>query len=258
MNKNCKIAILLVILILISLIGALIYLSMTDSTLNQQSNSNIQSNDLNGNSNGITTNSDTNESILGSNDKGTVELIGPFGNTNSNVKIAYIIGVHPLESTAHQTLYDSIKEKNSSLKYCYYIYKINVTKNPNDDSEGRMNGQLLANEFIVPDVTKKDYNLVVDVHSNQGTNGGNYKETNFIFAPNNNTKSKTIAETLISNIPGLVYYFPESQTSPSFVTIPIIESGTPAIIYETYRYEPLETTQKYINELISQVDKLNL
>lgn len=79
-----------------------------------------------------------------------------------------------------------------------------------------MNGQLLAEEFLLPHIISNSYNLVIDVHSNQGTTGGSYEETNFIFAPLNHTASKIIADSIISKIPELTYYYPPSQTSPPF------------------------------------------
>lgn len=84
---------------------------------------------------------------------------------------------------------------------------------------------------------------MVDVHSNQGTKGGSYKETNFIFTPLNNPTSKVLAEDIIAKIPHLVYYYPESQTSPNYVIILIMESGIPTIIYETYVYESNDITE---------------
>ena len=195
---------------------------------------------------------------LGSNSRGSVELIGPIGNKNSNIKIAYIIGVHPLESKIHNVFYDSLIAKSDSLKYSYYIYKVNVTNNPNNFDKGRMNGQLLANKFVVPDAISKNYDLVVDIHSNQGMKGGNYKKTNFIFAPLNNTNSKVHADEIIAKIPPLVYYYPESQTSPSYVTIPIMKSNTSTLIYETYMFESNEITKDYINKLITTIDNLKI
>ncbi len=88
--------------------------------------------------------------LIGSNSLGTVEVLGPFGNTDSDVRIAYLIGMHPLESKAHKALFDTVLSKNDSLNYCYYVYKINVSSP--DDEEGRMNGQLLAQEFLAPEV----------------------------------------------------------------------------------------------------------
>ncbi len=194
--------------------------------------------------------------ILGSNDKGTVELIGAFGNTSSKIKIAYVIGLHPLEYAAHNALYNTIISK-SNLKYCYYIYRINVTKDSNDYDKGRMNGQLLAQEFVLPHIINNSYNLVIDVHSNQGTVGGNYEETNFIFAPLNHTASKIIADSIISKIPELTYYYPSSQTSPQYLTNPLVQAGIPTILYETYMYENSSVTSNLINKLISTVDSYN-
>ena len=194
--------------------------------------------------------------ILGSNDKGTVELIGTFGNINSNIKIAYVIGVHPLESAVHNALYNTITAK-TNLKYCYYIYRVNVTKNPDNFNEGRMNGQLLAQEYVLPHIKSNHYNFIVDVHSNQGTVGGTYEKTNFIFAPLNNSASKKIADVIISKISELTYYYPAAQTSPPYLTNPLVQAGIQTIIYETYMYENISVTNDLINKLITQVDAYN-
>ena len=247
--RNISILIVVLVVILAGLLIFTVSINLTgeDNKINEVNKVNKTDSSL---SSGFTTVN------LGSNDMGSVDLIGPIGNKNSNIKIAYIIGVHPLESNVHNALYNSIISKDGSLNYCYYIYKINVTKAADDYDVGRMNGQLLAKEFVVPDASSKGYNLVVDIHSNQGTAGGSYEETNFIFAPLNNPTSKTFADKIIAKIPPLVYYFPKSQTSPEYVTVPIINSGTPAIVYETYRYESNEITVDYINKLINIIDNL--
>ncbi|KZX16487.1 hypothetical protein MBCUT_07890 [Methanobrevibacter cuticularis] len=197
--------------------------------------------------------------ILGKNNLGYVQFLGAIGNLNSKVKIAYIIGVHPLENQAHNSLYNNLIANSNKLKYKYYIYKITVTSNPSSYDQGRMNGQLLSQKYILPHAKKAKYNLVVDVHSNQGTReGGNYKKTNFLFAPLNNAKSKVIANKIIKNIPGLSYYYPASQTSPPYCTNPLVQSGTKTLVYETYKYESLAITNKYIKQLIVQIDKLAL
>lgn len=197
-----------------------------------------------------------NSQLIGSDEKGTVEILGPFGNVDSDVKIAYLTGMHPYESKAHKALFDVIKAKSSSLNYCYYVYRTNVTLDYDDD-EGRMKGQLLAQKYVAPDVISKKYDFVVDIHSNKGMNGGNYEETNFIFAPGNDEKSVRISNILISEIDDVCSYVPVSQTSPPFVTIPIEESGIPTIIYETWSYEEYEYTVKLIWSLVDSVDSLS-
>lgn len=207
--------------------------------------------------NGIITSQPSNPSVIligSDNSKGKVEFLGAYGNTKSNVKIAYIIGMHPLENKVHTDLFNSLVNKNNSLKYCYYIYRITVTQNPNDFDKGRMNGQTLARDYILPHIKNKKYNLIIDVHSNQGTVGGNYKKTNFIFAPLNNIPSKVIANAIIRQIPELTYYYPESQSSPPYLTNLLVQSGILTIIYETYMYETESVTHDLINKLINKVN----
>ena len=192
---------------------------------------------------------------LGSNDNGTVYLYKSIGNASSNVRIAYIIGVHVTENAVHKALFDELTNKSSELNYCYDIYKINVVPigKPIDDIN-RMRGQLLGRDYVVPEAIKNNYSLVVDVHSNQG---GAYVITNFVFAPAQDNVSKVIATKIINDNPGLQEYFPASQTSPAYVTLPIQRSGTPTILYETYKYEDYNNvTVPYVDLLIESVDTI--
>ena len=192
---------------------------------------------------------------LGSNDNGTVYLYKSIGNASSNVRIAYIIGVHVTENAVHKALFDELTNKSSELNYCYDIYKINVNPigEPIDDIN-RMRGQLLGRDYVVPEAIKNNYSLVVDVHSNQG---GAYVITNFVFAPAQDNVSKVIATKIINDNPGLQEYFPASQTSPAYVTLPIQRSGTPTILYETYNYEDYNNvTVPYVDLLIESVDTI--
>ena len=192
---------------------------------------------------------------LGSNDNGTVYLYKSIGNASSNVRIAYIIGVHVTENAVHKALFDELTNKSSELNYCYDIYKINVNPigEPIDDIN-RMRGQLLGRDYVVPEAIKNNYSLVVDVHSNQGEA---YVITNFVFAPAQDNVSKVIATKIINDNPGLQEYFPASQTSPAYVTLPIQRSGTPTILYETYKYEDYNNvTVPYVDLLIESVDTI--
>ena len=190
---------------------------------------------------------------LGSNENGTVHLYKSIGNTSSNIRIAYIIGVHVTENAVHKALFDELTKKSDELNYCYDIYKINVIPiNESGQSTNRMKGQLLGHDFVVPEAIKNNYSFVVDVHSNEG---GAYVITNFAFAPAQDNESKAIATKIINDNPGLSEYFPESQTSPAYVTLPIQKSGTPTIIYETYKFEDYnKVTVPYVDLLIESVD----
>ena len=192
---------------------------------------------------------------LGSNENGTVYLYKSISNTSSKVRVAYIIGVHVTENAVHKALFDELTKKSGELNYCYDIYKINVTPigKPIDDIN-RMRGQLLGRDYVVPEAIKNNYSLVVDVHSNQG---GAYVITNFAFAPAQDNVSKAIATKIINDNPGLKEYFPASQTSPPYVTLPIQKSGTPTVLYETYKYEDYNNvTVPYVDLLIESVDTI--
>lgn len=190
--------------------------------------------------------------LLGQTEYGAVYKEGPYGNTSSPVKIAFIVGVHPLEPYAHQAMMESVKNHDKSLQYCYYIYRVNVTRDFSDYETGRMNGQLLANKFAVPDITGQKFQLAVDVHSNLG----NWQERRFVFSPVDDSKTKSIALNLTSKISWLKYYIPPDPTSPQYVTIPLIQAGVPAIVYEAYTYDSYETKRNYADELLVTVDSL--
>ncbi len=189
---------------------------------------------------------------LGATDYGKVEKLGPFGNINSPVKIAYIVGVHPIEHASHQALIESIKDNNSLLNYCYYIYKVTVTKDANNYEKGRMNGQLLANKFVVPDIINEKFNLAIDVHSNVG----NWQYRRFIFSPVPGTSAESIARTIKNEMGWLTYYVPPNPTSTQYVTVPLIQGGIPAVVFEVYTYDAYDIVKNQVNQLVITVNNL--
>ncbi|MCL2157466.1 MAG: hypothetical protein FWH54_05545 [Methanobrevibacter sp.] len=197
--------------------------------------------------------------VLTTNTLGNVTVEGPYGNENSSIKIAFIVGVHPLESNSHEALLNIIRNKSKSLNYSYYIYIINVTKDKNDFDKGRLNGQLLARDYVVPEIIKNNYTFVVDIHSHRPV----YEEDNFIISPINDEKSKEIGEKIIEGIKGMYILKFEAATdnspsSPDYITIPIIKNGTSSIIYETLLNEPSNVTYSYLSQFIDNLDNLNL
>ena len=184
--------------------------------------------------------------LIGENELGTVHLHGPFG--ESDIKIAYLIGMHPMESKAHRGLFETIFNSND-LNYEYYDI--------DNDTEGRMNGQLLAQEFVAPHIINEKYNLFLDIHSNKGLNGpGTYEKTNFVFAPNFDDESSRFMNEILEDIQELVYYAPEYRTSPPYITLPVAKSGIPTIVYETYSYEEMDVTYDLSQKLVDSVDHL--
>ena len=133
-HKNKLILILVIILAI-----AIIFLGYAVSVANDGNSDNISLNSSNEDyidyslpseptANAKIDTSDVGSQLLGRNDLGSVEVLGPFGNPNSDVKIAYSIGMHPWESKVHKALFDTLKYKNRSLNCCYYIYKIGLNQ----------------------------------------------------------------------------------------------------------------------------------
>ncbi len=194
---------------------------------------------------------------MGENELGSVHLHGPIGNKNSEIRIAYNIGMHPLESKSHRALFEVLNSKSDELNYQYYIYNIDVRGELDEKTEGRMDGQLLAQEFVAPHIIGGDYDFFVDIHSNKGQRGtGKYEKTNFIFAPGFDKESSKYMNILLENISDICYYEPEYRTSPEYITIPVVNSGVPTIVYETFSYEPMKKTYELARLLVENVDKL--
>ena len=193
--------------------------------------------------------------LIGSNDLGSVHLHGPFGDESSEIRIAYVIGMHPLESKSHRALFDGLMAKED-LKHCYFLYNINVNDKASE-TEGRLEGQLLAQEFIKDDIIDKKYDLFLDIHSNRGSTGpGEYKITNFVFAPGFDEKSSEYMNEIIDSIDEIVYYAPEFRSSPPYITEPTANAGIPTLVYECFSCEDFELTCSLAYNLIDVVDGL--
>ncbi len=193
--------------------------------------------------------------LLGRNDLGSVHLHGPFGDKDSKVRIAYVIGMHPLESKSHRALFEKLTAK-TDLRNCYYLYNINVNED-SSETEGRLEGQLLAQEFIRDDIIDKKYDLFLDIHSNRGPQGpGDYQITNFVFAPGFDDKSSEYMNRILDNMDEIVYYAPEFRSSPPYITEPTAKAGIPTLVYECYSSEDFELTLHLAERLVDVVDDL--
>ena len=199
------------------------------------------------------------ETIANSSDEaGTVEVIRNVGNPNGE-KIAYVVGLHPLEHETHETLVKLLPTVDG-LKYCYDIYIINVTRDvgyygdgSSDNSQGRQNGQDLAYKYVYPEVVGGGYKLAVDVHSNVGA----YPYQTFVFSPVNGGQGEKFASDVAGSCPSISYYSPPSTTSGPYLTIPLNENGVPAFYFEEYSFATQDVKDSHMMELISAVDNLN-
>lgn len=192
--------------------------------------------------------------LIGNNSIGTVYKEGPYGNADSDVTIAYILGVHPREKGAHQLMEQAIKEKAGGLNYSYYLYKINVSGDSTGFESSRMNGQKLAQEYAVPDMINNNFTLAVDVHYSNG----HWGVSRFMFTPReNNTLSNQIAHGICDKFEWMTYYVPPDPSSPAYVTEPLNEGNVSAVIYEAYTEDANNVTLEHDKEIIEFIDNWN-
>ncbi|WP_407381653.1 hypothetical protein [Methanobrevibacter sp.] len=190
-------------------------------------------------------------------DPGSVEVIRNVGNP-SGEKIAYVVGVHPLEHETHETLVKLLPTVND-LNYCYDIYIINVTEDvgyygdgASDNSQGRQNGQNLAYKYVYPEIANGSYKAAVDVHSNVGA----YPYQTFVFSPILGGSGEKCAVDVASKCENISYYTPESTTSGPFLTEPLNNNGIPAFYFEEYSFANQSVKDMHMMELIRAVDGL--
>lgn len=179
-----------------------------------------------------------------------------YGNQTSNQSIVLIVGVHPLENGIHTAIADAVSNKSSNLSKRYVLYKVHVTQDANDYSKGRMNGQLLAQQFIVPNVSSENPFLVVDIHENN-YQSSDYTHCRFLYLISNTTKTSGYADQIISEMPFLTIYSPPNPTSTPYVTIPIANMGISTMVYETYLKDTVAQKASDARAFIDALDNIS-
>lgn len=192
-------------------------------------------------------------------DLGYVHVIKNVGNPNGK-KIAYVVGVHPLENDTHRTLLKLLPTLDN-LSYCYDIYVINVTEDFSsygellpDDNPGRDTGQNLAYKYVYPRIMNGSYELAVDVHAH----GGAYPYDTFVFSPVKNSTGAKYAMNVSKSTQNVSYYDPEHTTSGPYLTVPLNQNGVPAFYFEENSFFPQDLKDAHMLELIYGIDNLKL
>ena len=193
---------------------------------------------------------------LGGTSYGYVEKFS-YGNQSSNEHIAIITGVHPQESGLHIAVSNAVRNKSSVETKKYTLYKVHVNQSRDDYNKSRMNGQLLAQKFVVPDVIKTNPNVVFDIHENHYIRSG-YKYSRFLYPVSNDTITRNYSKMIVAKMPFLKIYTPPNPTSTKYVTIPIGNAGIPAIIYETYAYDSMTRKTHDANLFVDTIDKMKI
>ena len=207
--------------------------------------------------NNVTASAITRE-FVGNDSTGSVEVIKNLGNPDGK-KIAYVVGVHPLENDTHKTFLN-IMPTLKVLNCCYDVYVINVSEDFSkygellpDDQPGRQTGQDLALKYVYPKIVNGSYELAVDVHAH----GGAYGDHNtFVFSPVSGSKGASLGQNVSGSTQNISYYDPQFTTSGPYLTVPLNENGVPAFYFEENSFYSQDVKDLHMLELIKAVDNL--
>lgn len=196
--------------------------------------------------------------IIGNTSNGTVYKI-ECGNSSSKDTAILILGVHSLESGIHNATYETVmnftKEHSLNKKYIVYFIKLNFKDsgmNTSDYDTNRHMGELLANEFVVPDIENYKPYIVLDAHEMES-----YWDTQRYVGVINTNSSTTMqyASKISDNLsyPTLTI---NGGTSPRWVTIPISKKGHNVILFETAQSDTQQNKTITARDLIRTIDSL--
>ncbi len=173
-------------------------------------------------------------SFLGSDSRGYVTKDEYSHYYSSGPKIAIITGMHPREISAKTVLTAVIKSYVQEHNDVEIVnYQINVTDSPEDYTKGRNNGENLAAQYVVPDIEKSDYDLVIIAHNHKMSYGNGY----YIATPSMDAKSVFMATSISNSLPDFNYYQRSADEKPHSTSItkvdnPLTRTGTPVFVYE--------------------------
>ncbi len=198
----------------------------------------------------LTSINNSNSAVIGSDNKGyvTKEVYAP--NRPNQPKIAVITGIHPREKIAISPMEALIRDYASTHDVEITDYSIHVLDQPENFTVGRNNGEGLAAQYIVPDIKKSDYKLVIIFHAHQQGYGNGF----YIATPSMDNKSVALAKNVKKMLPSFSYYQspknnPYKATSVIRVSDPIANEGYPIFVYEV----PEQNTTENATEMTSKL-----
>lgn len=200
---------------------------------------------------------DENVTIVGNNSNGTVYKI-MCGNASSNDTAILILGVHSLEGGIHNATYASImnltEHDNLSRKFIVYFIQLNYEDSGMNTSEYNTNrhmGELLAYEYVVPDIENYDPYIVMDVHEMESY----WDEQKYVGVLNNKSSVEMEYADTLSKAFDYPIFRINAGTSPKWVTVPISKKGHDVILFETpqknTQYQKSQTAVKLIKTIDS-------
>lgn len=197
------------------------------------------------------------KTTIGSNSKGYVTKVVYSFPGSSGPKIAIITGMHSREISSKEVVPKVIRDYAFAHHVDIVNYQINVTDDPMDFTIGRHNGESLVAQYVIPDIAKSNYSLVIICHNHREGYGSGY----YIATPTMDNKSVTLAEAVHNLLPDFNYYQRNTSetaidTSINGVDYPIVATGTPVFVYEAPEWLNDSDVYDNTNQLISACFKV--
>lgn len=196
--------------------------------------------------------------ILGKNSNGTVYKI-VCGNNSSNDTAIVILGVHSLEGGIHnatnETIMNLTKADGLNRKYIVYFIKLNFEdsgQNTSDYNTNRHMGELLAHDYVVPDIENYDPYIVVDVHEMEDY----WEEQRYIGVLDNRSALEMEYAYRMSNYMDYPIFTINAGTSPEWVTMPISKDNHIVILFETAQKDNKTQKMETAGKLVDIIDSL--
>ena len=201
---------------------------------------------------------DENTTVIGENSNGTVYKITCGNNSSSDTAIV-ILGVHSLESGIHNATYEKIikfsQENELNKKFIVYFINLNFEDsgmNTSDYDTNRHMGELLTNEYVLPDIEKYDPYVVVDVHEMEDY----WEHQRYVGVLDNESDLTMEYAHRIGNNLSYPVLTVNAGTSPEWVTIPISEKGHITILFETAQADSQSEKAVTAEDLVRTIDRL--
>lgn len=203
-------------------------------------------------------NIDKHATIIGNNSNGTVYRI-TCGNELSNNTAVLILGVHNLEGGIHNATYDTImnltQENSLNNKYVVYYIKLNYKDsgmNISDYNTNRHMGELLANEFVVPDIENYNPYVIVDVHEMEDY----WDLQKYVGVVDNKSSTTMDYANRIGKDLSYPAYTIKTGTSPEWVSIPLAQKNHNVVVFETAQNDTYYDKTLTARDLLRSVDGL--
>ena len=196
--------------------------------------------------------------IVGNNSNGTVYKI-VCGNNSSSDTAVLILGVHSLEGGIHNATYESIlnltKKNDLNRKFIVYFIKLNYDDsglNISDYNTNRHMGEMLANEFVVPDIENYNPYIVVDIHEMEDY----WEKQEYVGVMDNESALEVEYAYRIANNLDYPVLTINAGSSPEWVTEPIEKNNHNVILFETPQKDSPDTKIIIARDLIKIIDNL--